>query len=166
MFYDILLFSPIEIALSLWQLSVTIAFIIFIFFNICTIQQYFTLLELWHEEKRRFYEATIFRRVVNFILWPSDKSNGRSKQDNFSIFCFISFVSLCACVCSFSGFEANIFLFCNFMLSNPIIQRIIHWKAEMWNFSGSIQLDIYQVSAVGDFTHLASHVKTLNSKNC
>ena len=65
-------------------------------------------------------------------------------------------MSFFACFCVlFSGIEANmyIFYFCNFMLSNPIILRIIHEESRDMEFFYQSSTR-YLSSERSDFPHL------------
>ena len=58
-------------------------------------------------------------------------------------------MSFCARFCVLFLDPKQIYYFsCNFMLSNPIIERKYMGNAEIWNFSTTLELDISQVNAV------------------
>ena len=82
-----------------------------------------------------------------------------------SPFCVISFHP-CLFVLVFVSFfcirSKYFFWFCNFMLSNPIIYRIIHAESGDMEFFYQSSTR-YLSSGLNDFPHLASHVET--SKN-
>ena len=60
----------------------------------------------------------------------------------------------------FSGFEANFFFqFCNFMLSNPILWKIIHGESGDMEFLYQ-SATRYLSNERSDFPHLASDVET------
>ena len=82
-----------------------------------------------------------------------------------SPFCVIPFhVFLSFFLCPFFWIRRkNFFWFWNFMLSNPIIERIIHGESEGMEFLYQSSTR-YLLSERSDFPHLASYVETWNSK--